>query len=195
MTEGEFRRMKPAVEPGIRRLMAQQIPVRPRLPESPVGFLFLLPDGEGHGAVREFFLDAGYEMTDLIIVIEGVLSALQHKGPKVQIVSHPAAGKNLLLRQPVTVAGTVASPKAAVIAVIPAVIGEFDESPEIHLISEVLLLPYSGLLCQILCQVFIPMINQAHKLLSTQSSLFKQAVNQFPHHIPPLRSWNRRFSR
>jgi tetratricopeptide (TPR) repeat protein len=61
---------------------------------------------------------------------QGIFAPLQHEGAEAKAMPLPAAGKDLLLTEPKTADVGVCGADAAVIAVVFAVVGEFDQSPD-----------------------------------------------------------------
>ena len=95
--------------------------------------------------IRINFFDTADQTDQFFICIISVFSPLENKCPKSQFVSLPAAGKNILFCQTVTLGISVAAADSTVIAVIFTVICKLDQTTYIDFIS-VYLLPH--LICQ-----------------------------------------------
>ena len=113
----------------VRRLVAEEIPVRPGVKQPPVACPAPLPQGEGHGAVGPPFLHGPDEGAENVVGIVPVLPSLEHKGPEAQGVALGAAGQDVLGGEAVAVGGPVAPADAAVIAVVFAEVADLDEAP------------------------------------------------------------------
>ncbi len=98
------RRMELCVVFAAAGLVAQQVAVRPGVKKGLVGVVLPLPDGEGQRTVRKFGLDP-LNQTDYPLVCEpAVLTALEHKGAKSQLVAPTAAVQDLFQGEPVAAA-------------------------------------------------------------------------------------------
>ena len=74
-----------------------------------------------------------YDVTDPLVRKIRILTALQHKGPKTQVVTGHAAFQDLLFRKPVPLRLLVAPADPAVIAVVFTVAADLDQPPDIHI--------------------------------------------------------------
>ncbi len=94
------------------------------------------------------------DQTDyFLICIISILSALQHESAESQFISGLAAGENVFFREPVASGMGIALADAAVETIVPAVIGEFDQSADID-VMPVMEVPFFS--CQskeILCEI------------------------------------------
>ena len=77
-------------------------------------------------------LDGTHQIGDAFFCIVGILAALQDKGAETQIPAFPTAFKDFLLCQAVALGAGIAAADAAVITVVFAVIGKFDQSADIN---------------------------------------------------------------
>src|SRR5699024_5214238 len=107
-------------------------------------------DGQGDCTVWPGTMDFGDDLRHPFFSEPSVLSALKDKGPESQPVSCITAGKNLLFCEAVADCIPVAPAYAAVIAVVPAVIGKFDEPADIDAVPVVPDPDFAGLGKQIL---------------------------------------------
>ena len=71
----------------VRRFMAQQVPVSPRIVHLLIAFTALLPKGKCHRTVRIPLLDPAYDAAYRFIGKISVFAPLQHKSPETQSVS------------------------------------------------------------------------------------------------------------
>ena len=126
----ELLRMEQSVVVRVRRLVAEKIAVRARVKPFLVSHPVLFSHRKGQGAVGELSLDGPDQLRDPLPVKPGVLAALEHEGPKSKTITRFTAAENLLLGQSVAAAIAVAPPDAAVVAVIAAVIGKFNETAD-----------------------------------------------------------------
>ena len=136
--------MKPTVMLFIRSLMAQQISVCPGIKVALIAFPWLFTDRERNRTVRILCLNPGHYLTDALIRVVWVLTALQHKGAKAQLIAALAACHNLLRTQAVAVRMGIAVPYAAVETVVFAVVGKLYQPSYKNLIA-------IGLVCFLRC--------------------------------------------
>ena len=128
----------------VESFVAQKIAVCLGVKKRLITFPGAFADGKGHCAVWEFFFDRTHDLTDFFIGKPKILSALEDESAKAQLISGPAAGKNLLLCQTVAFCLTIAGADTAVIAVISAVVGKFNESADPYLVPVVAVAHFSG---------------------------------------------------
>lgn len=160
------------------RFMAQKIAVRARVKPFLIGFPVLFPHREGQGAVGEFSLDGPDQLRDPLPRKPGILAALEHKGPKAETVARFTAPQNLLPGQAVAAAIAVAPPDAAVVAVVAAVIGKFNEAANEDFFS---IDPIPDSRCPLgQIPVRLPVLHgdEGQKLPIVQVSLRRQSVDQ-----------------
>ena len=72
-------------------------------------------------------------LRQFFICIIWILAALQHKCPKAKFIAIGTAVKYLLFRQTIALCISVAISNSAIIAVIPAIIGKFNQSTGINI--------------------------------------------------------------
>ena len=127
--------MKAPVMGFIRRLMAQQIPLRPGIKPALINLPRMFSHRQSNGAVRVRFLYRLHQRCNLIRSISHILPALQDKSPIPQIIALPTASENLLRRQPVSPDLAVGCTDAAVITVVFTEIRKLDQPPDIDIFS------------------------------------------------------------
>ena len=128
--------------------MSEQIPVSAGIKICLIAFFGLLTDGQGDCTVWVLMPDRRHDFTHFIIRKIWIFSTLQNKGPESQTIPLLAAGQDLFFRKAVPHSLCIASADPAVIAVILTVIGKFNQSPDIHLITIILAADGIRLLCQ-----------------------------------------------
>ena len=160
------------------RLVAQQVPVRSCREVSLIAGPVLLADGERHRAVGIPGLDRANQAGDAPVGEIRVLPALEHKGPKSQLVSGPAALQNLLFCQAVAGSAAVVPADTAVIAVVFTVIGKFDEAPDVDLVSENPMLDFPGPGKQIVPVFSLPALQETGQLRPGQLLPGSQTVDE-----------------
>ena len=84
-------------------------------------------------------------MTQTVIVIPHVLATLEHKCAKSQGITHMARLQNFFFRQTVSLRLLVAFADTAVIAIIFADVGNFQQSADIDFFAKNLLTKFLGL--------------------------------------------------
>ena len=89
-------------------------------------------------------------MADSVVGVPGIFSSLKDEGPETETIPGITAVHYLVLCKPVPFGFVVSCPDATVIAVIFAIICEFDKSPEIDLVAVVFNGPFPGQLEQVL---------------------------------------------
>ena len=127
----EVRRMEHRIMRLVGRLVAQEIAVGAGIEKALVALAGLLPDRERDRAVRERRADVPHDLTDAVVREIRVLAALEHERPKPEGMSLPAARQDLVLGETIARGGAVAAPDAAIVAVVPAIIGELDQAAHI----------------------------------------------------------------
>ena len=85
--------------------------------------------------------------------VSGLHSALQYEGSEAQFISGLAAGEDIFFREPVASGAGIAPADAAVETVVFAVIGEFDPSADIDVVSVMALLFFPCQCEEILCEI------------------------------------------
>ena len=118
-----------------RGLMPQEIAVCTRVKVCLIARARLFADGERDGAVGIALADRGDDGADLVVGIVGILAALQDKGAESERIALAAAGEDVHQLQPVAGGVPVSVPDAAVVAVVFAVVGKFDESAHIDRVA------------------------------------------------------------
>ena len=131
--------------------MAQQITVRSRLIQSQITLVSTFSQGQGNGTVGPVLFHGAYNVFQHFLREAAVLSALEHKSPKSQFISLMTAFQYLVFCQPVSSGRTVASANAAVVTVVSAVIGKFNQSSGVNFIAVIFLLPVSGFFKKVFC--------------------------------------------
>ena len=121
------RRMKGGIVRVIRRFVPKQIAGGARIEQALVRFARAFAQGKGDGAIGVALVNGGDYARHAIIGEERVFPALEHKGTEAQLVALFAACQDLFLAEPIAVCASIASPYAAVEAVVLAVVGELDE--------------------------------------------------------------------
>ena len=164
--------MKAPVMGFIRRLMAQQIPLRPGIKPALINLPRMFPHRQSNGAVRMRFFYRLHQHGNLIRHISHILPALQHKSSISQFIPSPAACKNLFRRQPVSSDLTVRCTDAAVITVVFTKIRKLDQPPDIDIFPVILLPEPSCPPEQLPGKRFIPASQQRYK--------FRAGKNLFP---------------
>ena len=82
--------------------------------------------------------DSADDSADFVICIIRILTTLQHEGTEAEPIAFSAAGQDFLLRQTVAFRKAVACADTAVVAVVFAVIGEFNQSADIDFVAVIL---------------------------------------------------------
>lgn len=181
------RRMELCVVVAAAGLMAQQVAVRSGVKKGLVGIVPPLADGEGQRAVRKSGLDAPDETDHPLVCEPAILPALEHKGAKSQLIALAAAVQDLVLGQPVALDVRVALSDAAVVAVVPAVVGELDESPDVDILPVDGLPHLPGQSEEMLRRLRGAPVNDPDPLLPGEGPLPVQFVDQcLSVHNPPV---------
>ena len=113
----------------------QQIAVGARVKIRLVAVARLFAHRQGDGAIGISGANRRHNGAKAIIGKIRVLAALQHKGAKPQPVSFGTAGENLVIAQPVAGGTAVTAANSAIIAIVFAVIGKFDQPAYIYLVA------------------------------------------------------------
>ena len=150
--------------------------------------------------------DAADNITDILGAVGQVFTALEHEGSKIQLISDIGAFENLFTGQVITLGLHVAFPYSTVIAVIFAVAGKFNDTPQVHLVSVILLPDFPGVPGQKFFLLRIHSCKQSleiipgkyllfpepadsvlivHKILCPCLSVNRHAVNSATYHINP----------
>ena len=127
MLKRETARMETGVVGRRRRLMAQKIAIGPRIKESSVALVRALAQRERDGAVRVGALNPQDERDEPRVIEQRILPSLQDEGPEAQLVPLVTTAEDLGGRQAVAPNPTVTATNAAVVAVVPTVVGYLDE--------------------------------------------------------------------
>ena len=135
---------------GISRFVTKKKAIRTRLPEKTIGGKGPLPHGQRDRAVAPGFLDASQQLSKPFVREPGVLSPLKNKRAESQSVAVLTAVQDLFGGKPVTFSLRITGPYAAVAAVLPADVGNFNKSANINSIAEMLLSSGSGTTEQLL---------------------------------------------
>ena len=170
------------------RFVAQQVPVGTGLPQPPVAVPAPLPHGKRQRAVGKLRFDGSHQGAEADVVVPGVLAALQHKGAEAQGISRFAAVEDLLLGHPVAVDVPIVPADAAVEAVVPAVVGKFNEPPQMDLPAEGLHCGFRRSLAQVGNGPLIPGFQQVTQILVGQVMVAGQGPGQQHgpgHDFPP----------
>ena len=94
-------------------------------------FTSAFADGKCNGTVRISLFYGADDSCQICVAVDKIFATLQNKGPKAQGVTLLTAGKDLFFGQAVANSFCVAASYSAVITVISAVIGEFDQPANI----------------------------------------------------------------
>ena len=162
----------------IRRLMTQQIPVSAGIEPRLVGLPAPLADRKRHGRVRVVLFQGPHDIRDHLVRIERVLPALKDEGAKSEFMSLVRAKKDLLLCETVPLALRVSGADTAVEAVVPAVVGKFDQAAQIYLIAVILRPADPGLFKEVSGALLIPAVDQGGKFPAGKIARLKQLVDQ-----------------
>lgn len=113
-------------------LVAQQIAVCAGTEKRRIAGFFPLANGKGDARPESvpYLRD---NLTYTLFREICVLATLQNKRPESQRIALCTAGEDILPAQPIPLYLSVAPADAAVIAVVPAVVGELDQSPDKYL--------------------------------------------------------------
>ena len=174
--------------------MPQQIPVRACVKHSLIAVFVPLSDRKRERGIRMSFLDPSYDPDHPFIRIIRIFSSLQHNRPESELISRVRTRNDLVFRQAVSLRVAVAGADPAVSAVIPAVIGIFNQAAQIYILAVDALTHLSCFLGQVrvkfrilaeqdagkrfICQIF-PVCQQVRQL---------QAIILVPTHrtFPPV---------
>ena len=122
----------------IRSFVAQQITVGACIEVCLIAGTAFFANGQCNGAVRMLLADGADNSADFVICIIRILTTLQHEGTEAEPIAFSAAGQDFLLRQTVAFRKAVACADTAVVAVVFAVIGEFNQTTDIDLVAVIL---------------------------------------------------------
>ena len=136
--------MKLCIVRFIRRLVAQQIPVRAGIEKRLIRLARFFADRERDGAVGILRADAPDKSIDFFIRPPAVFAALQDERAVAEAIALFAAAQNFVLRQPVARKTSVRAADAAVVAVVFAVVRKFNDAPEEHAPSKAFLRKSAG---------------------------------------------------
>ena len=178
MSRAHTRGMKFPVMSFIIGLMAEKVAVRSGPGKTPVAFKRPFPHRERDGAVRKCAVYGGNNLFQPVIRIPSVLSALQDEGAEPQLITGFTAGKNILFCQPVAVRGFIAAADAAVVTVVPAVAGEFDQPPDKNIPAIMADTDVPSFLKQIFCQFRCTVPDQAGPFIAGKRAVLFQPVDQ-----------------
>ena len=171
---GQFRRMQHPVMGRIGGLVPQQVAVGTGVKICLIALSGLLSDRQGNGTVRMLFLDAADQPADLLVREERILPALQDNGPEAQPVPPVRAVQDLFFCQPVPVRAAVGPADPAVIAVIAAPVGEFNQSAQIDCLSVDRFPHFSGAGVQQFFLIRRQFADQGTQICRRQSPVFFQ---------------------
>ena len=115
--------------------MAQQITVGACIEVCLIAGTAFLADGQRNGAVRMLLADSADDSADFVIRIIRILATLQHEGAEAKSIAFGATGQDFFLCQTVACREAVAGADTAVVAVVFAVIGEFNQTTDIDLVA------------------------------------------------------------
>ena len=146
VTQFEFCRVQSCIMFAICCFVAQQITVCACFFPKLIGFTAAFANGKCNGTVRISLFYGADDSCQICVAVDKIFATLQNKGPKAQGVTLLTAGKDLFFGQAVANSFCVAASYSAVITVISAVIGEFDQPANIDFIAENSL---SSLLCSL----------------------------------------------
>ncbi len=133
--QAELRGVQLPVMPFRRRFVTEQITVRTGFKQPLIRIPAPLSNGKGHRTVGKSSLYLRYQGTQPAIRKVSVLPALQDKGAKAQPMAFPAAVQDFLFGQAVSPGVFVVPAQTAVITIVSAIAGKFDQPPEIHFLS------------------------------------------------------------
>ena len=173
-------------------LVPQKIAIRPGLLEQPVGFIAPLSEGEGDGAVGEGGTNGGNDPAHPLVVVPGVLAALQDEGAEAARVALAAAGQNLLRAQSVAAGVSVVAADAAVDAVILAVIREFHDASDVDGFAEYALGNGAGKRGGVFQVLVCEAAEELRKLIRREHTAARDPVDSFQitqARVPPLHRW------
>ncbi|EFY04579.1 hypothetical protein HMPREF9443_01451 [Phascolarctobacterium succinatutens YIT 12067] len=122
----------------IRCFVAQQITVGACIEVCLIAGTAFFANGQCNGAVGMLLADGADDGADFVIRIIRILATLQHEGAEAEPIAFGAAGQDFLLRQTVAFREAVAGADTAVVAVVFAVVGEFNQTTDIDLVAVIL---------------------------------------------------------
>ena len=131
-------RMQLGVMLCIRCFMAQQITVGACIKVCLVAGTAFFADGQRNGTVGMLLANGADDSADFVVCIICIFAALQHESAKAEPIAFGATGQDFLLRQTVAFREAVAGADTAVVAVVFAVIGEFNQSADIDFVAVIL---------------------------------------------------------
>ena len=162
--------METAVVRRVCGLVAQQIAVCAGTEKRRIAGFFPLTNGKGDGAVRKAFPYLRDNLTYTLFREICVLAALQNKRPESQRIALCTAGEDILPAQPIPLYLSVAPADAAVIAVVPAAITDFNQSTDINLVSKMKETDFLRLFVDVTQQFCVTFSQQLPELFRCQCS-------------------------
>jgi len=123
-------RVKPTVKLGIGGFVLQKISIGAGFSHPAVFISGALPHTKGDGHIHKGF-DPGDKLLKEFHRVVGILTGLENHGSVAQLTGPLDALQNFLQAHPVTGTPVIVTPQAAVVAVLAADVGEFDETPQV----------------------------------------------------------------
>ena len=145
--------------------VAQKIPVGSCVKKSLIACLFPFSDRKCDRAVRKAAADFPDEVYQPVFCVGDIFTALEDKSAQAEFIAFLTAGKYRVFVKTVSAGIPVASADAAVEAVVFAVIGKFDQSPYIDVLSIVKFPYFSCLRKQVIRKFFCPAPNKSRPFL------------------------------
>ena len=183
------RRVQLPVMGGRGRLMAQQVAVGPGGAQVPVAFPRALPHRQRDGAARIGRLQVRHHAGQPFVGGRRIFPALQHEGAEACLPARSGTGQNLLGSQAVALAGAVAAPDAAVVAVVLADVRELDEPAREHRVSVDGLARLPGAPGQLVGQIRRAGVDERGVLVQGKGMLARELIHELEHQICQL-SWS-----
>ena len=180
------RRVQLPVMGGRGRLMAQQVAVGPGGAQVPVAFPRALPHRQRDGAARIGRLQRTNKLGKPLVGNSRILPALQHEGAEACLPARIGTGQNLLGSQAVALAGAVAAPDAAVVAVVLADVRELDEPAREHRVSVGGLARLPSATSQLISQRRGAAVDEHGVLVLGKGVLARELIHELEHQICQL---------
>ena len=109
-------------------LMPQEISVCSGIKKSLIALFGLFSDGKRYRTIRMCFLDRTYDIADPVIGIIRILSALEDKSLKSDLLAYITTGQYLLFGEPVPVRLFIAVTYSAIVTIVLTIIRELDKA-------------------------------------------------------------------